>query len=186
MAGSYQVLDSPYKPTGSRFRPRQQVLLGTFVLGVLAFFVFGLVTHSADPSKESLQRVAVSSVPSHGSQVVKSVERKAVPLDFYVMSRCPDAIFCETYMKDIVQQLEPIISPRLHYIADMLPDGRIKCMHGAEEDEDPGTIGQESSARLCADPLDIDYNQHIASCVKTDGHQLLLDSVRETREREVK
>ncbi|KAJ1650113.1 hypothetical protein IWQ61_008996, partial [Dispira simplex] len=173
MAGSYQVSDNPYKPTGSRFRPRQRVLLGTFVLGVLAFFVFGLVTHSTDPSKESLQRVAVNSVPSHASQVVKSVERKAVPLDFYVMSRCP------------VQQLEPIIRPRLHYIADMLPDGRIKCMHGAEEDEDPGTIGQESSARLCADRLDIDYNQHIASCVKTDGHQHLLDSVRETREREV-
>jgi hypothetical protein len=55
-----------------------------------------------------------------------------VPLDLFVMSRCPDAVRCELRMNDVIKAVPNITKVQTHYIADVSSQG-LQCKHGFSE-----------------------------------------------------
>jgi len=59
-----------------------------------------------------------------------------VPVTLGVMSRCPDALICETAFDNVLKQVREIVNLDLTYIAKINssePDFGVTCMHGPEE-----------------------------------------------------
>ncbi|KAF8076375.1 hypothetical protein FPV67DRAFT_1405948 [Lyophyllum atratum] len=59
-----------------------------------------------------------------------------VPVQLGVMSRCPDALLCESVFNDVVQKASDKMNLSLVYVAKLdpkEPDFGVKCMHGVEE-----------------------------------------------------
>ncbi|KAM6495894.1 hypothetical protein JOM56_008600 [Amanita muscaria] len=59
-----------------------------------------------------------------------------VPVELGVMSRCPDAIFCETIFDRVLQQVKDKVTLSMRYIAKLDPSEPtfgVECMHGPEE-----------------------------------------------------
>ncbi len=60
--------------------------------------------------------------------------RHPVILELFVMSRCPDAHFCESAVEPILKKLGSLVRLKMEYIADIGADGKsVMCKHGAEE-----------------------------------------------------
>ncbi|KAL2918255.1 hypothetical protein HK105_202182 [Polyrhizophydium stewartii] len=66
-----------------------------------------------------------------------------VPVTLFVMSKCPDAVFCEGVFADVLQQVGPATNLTTEYIARALGSGRVQCLHGPSE-----CIG--NTQQLCA------------------------------------
>eukprot|EP00878_Enallax_costatus_P002079 GHUV01002246.1.p1 GENE.GHUV01002246.1~~GHUV01002246.1.p1 ORF type:complete len:230 (+),score=58.23 GHUV01002246.1:101-790(+) len=60
-------------------------------------------------------------------------EYKRVDLDLFVMSKCPDALYCEGALTDVLADLKDIISLNMHFIGQKQDDGTWKCKHGDAE-----------------------------------------------------
>ncbi|GLB33799.1 putative gamma interferon inducible lysosomal thiol reductase (GILT) [Lyophyllum shimeji] len=59
-----------------------------------------------------------------------------VPVQLGVMSRCPDALLCETLFNDVVQKASDKMDLSLVYVAKLdplEPEFGVRCMHGPEE-----------------------------------------------------
>lgn len=65
---------------------------------------------------------------------------KKVDVDMFVMSKCPDAVFCESWIAPLLDELKYNINLRMHYIGDKQPDGSWKCRH--DEPECAGNLQQ--------------------------------------------
>ncbi|KAJ3100942.1 hypothetical protein HDU97_001826 [Phlyctochytrium planicorne] len=67
--------------------------------------------------------------------VLKSPQK--VPVTAFVMSKCPDAVFCERHLAGVLDQVGDIVDFKTQYIAkidDSEPLG-VKCLHGESECE---------------------------------------------------
>ncbi|CAE8699947.1 unnamed protein product [Polarella glacialis] len=62
--------------------------------------------------------------------------------EFFVMSRCPDALTCENVFTPVLAKLSQLVDLRFTYIGN-IKDGQVTCMHGAPECEG-------NRQRLCA------------------------------------
>ncbi|RDB22620.1 hypothetical protein Hypma_010208 [Hypsizygus marmoreus] len=59
-----------------------------------------------------------------------------VPVQLGVMSRCPDALLCESTFNEVIRKVADKIDLSLVYVAKLDPsraDFGVKCMHGVEE-----------------------------------------------------
>jgi hypothetical protein len=65
--------------------------------------------------------------------VVLASEAPPVDLAFYVMSKCPDAKFCEEWLDPVITALRPIVNVSIDYIAKDGGAGQFTCMHGVPE-----------------------------------------------------
>jgi len=61
------------------------------------------------------------------------VSDKPVRVDFFVMSKCPDARKCETLFGPSLLKLSPIINFTVSFIAYEMSPNYIECMHGVDE-----------------------------------------------------
>jgi hypothetical protein len=58
---------------------------------------------------------------------------KPIRVDFFVMSKCPDARKCETLFAPSLLKLSPIINFTVSFIAFESKSNEIECMHGPDE-----------------------------------------------------
>ncbi|KAJ1917387.1 hypothetical protein IWQ60_007791 [Tieghemiomyces parasiticus] len=142
-------------------------------------------------------------------------DNTTVAVDFFVMSKCPDAIFCENYLHRVLETLRPIARTRFHYIARFEspddPASPVRCMHGPDEckgnvqqlcvadrygadkaydfiycqNHAVRRIGTERLAASCAKSLGMGYMPELTDCVKHDGDDLLRRSIHFSQESEV-
>ncbi|KAJ7095374.1 hypothetical protein B0H15DRAFT_921502 [Mycena belliarum] len=92
--------------------------------------------------------VAAAGFPHDSAQQAfhKSVTR--VPVELGVMSRCPDALLCESVFDRVLEQVSSKINLKLVYVADFNstdPDFGITCLHGPGECA--GNVQQLCAAR---------------------------------------
>ncbi|CAE7280157.1 unnamed protein product [Symbiodinium natans] len=68
----------------------------------------------------------------------------AIAVEFFVMSKCPDAKLCEETFLPVLQDLTELVTVNFTYIADVTREepASVRCMHGPEE-----CMG--NSQRLC-------------------------------------
>eukprot|EP00879_Flechtneria_rotunda_P004508 GHRR01004763.1.p1 GENE.GHRR01004763.1~~GHRR01004763.1.p1 ORF type:complete len:241 (+),score=64.54 GHRR01004763.1:247-969(+) len=56
-----------------------------------------------------------------------------VDVDLFVMSKCPDAFYCEEVLGPVLADLKEDIALTMHYIGQKQDDGSYTCKHGPEE-----------------------------------------------------
>jgi len=78
---------------------------------------------------------------------------KKVDVDLFVMSKCPDAVYCESHIAPLLDELKYSINLQMHYIGFKQEDGSWKCKHGDEECA--GDLQQ-----LCVQQYSKDYNRY--------------------------
>lgn len=147
------------------------------------------------------------------ARALQSSPADKVKVEFFVMSRCPDAAYCEATFVPALFQLSPILDLSVDYIArrgSTVTATNITCMHGENECE--GNRQQLCSQLLSsANPLSLQYlnfttcqaasyrevpnnaaacakqsgfdGAKLQSCVSSVGQQLLYDSVNYSRAR---
>ncbi|KAJ1968355.1 hypothetical protein H4R35_006453 [Dimargaris xerosporica] len=187
------------------------ILTALFFLVTAGYIVMSLVPsqrdgiwqrywHPRPAASLDLSRVAKAEL-----HPILANDSTTVPVDFFVMSRCPDALYCEKYMYDVLKPLSSIVTPRYHYIA-RLSQGkggqtRVRCMHGAKEcqanmeqlcvakeydysaahefihcqDQSPKRLGDPALAKQCATDLGLDYDHKLQFCL-VKGVDLLAQS----------
>ena len=83
--------------------------------------------------------VCIAATPSSARPLppppVASADPGAVAVDFFVMSRCPDAVFCESWFAPALAAVSSIVDLRLNYIANETAPGVFVCRHGPAECE---------------------------------------------------
>lgn len=96
-----------------------------FVFTVLPMIFFiGLVMIFMLPSEDLHEK-------SH--RILEDRSNELVQVDFFVMSRCPDAAFCETLFLPYLLQLSSIVKFTLSFIASKSSANEFQCMHGESE-----------------------------------------------------
>ncbi|CAF1027895.1 unnamed protein product [Didymodactylos carnosus] len=67
--------------------------------------------------------------------IPQTIEQSNEPVhvDFYVMSKCPDAKLCETKFADTLIKLSSIINFTVNFIATEPKPNEFECMHGNDE-----------------------------------------------------
>jgi len=85
------------------------------------------------------------------------VSNLPVRVDFFVMSRCPDARKCELLFSPALLKLSPIINFTVSYIAYGSSPSSIQCMHG--EDECQGNRQQLCVQNQCSQTTFIKFLQ---------------------------
>lgn len=123
---------------------RRSRLLMTFLAGIaLVVLLFAGGGGSKDGGKSvdrgstattSTPAVLATSTPSSSSSSPR------VPVTIFVMSRCPDAQFCETFLQPILEPLKGVVRLRAEYIvreeeeeATTPTKKKLTCMHGEQE-----------------------------------------------------
>jgi len=61
------------------------------------------------------------------------VSNTPVRVDFFVMSKCPDAKLCETYFAPSLLKLASIVNFTVSYIGQEPKSNEFQCMHGTDE-----------------------------------------------------
>uniref|UniRef100_A0A383VLZ6 Uncharacterized protein n=1 Tax=Tetradesmus obliquus TaxID=3088 RepID=A0A383VLZ6_TETOB len=56
-----------------------------------------------------------------------------VEVDIFVMSKCPDALFAESALAPVLQELKDSLSINMHFIGQKQDDGTFSCKHGPTE-----------------------------------------------------
>lgn len=135
------------------------------LLGILSFILWGFISPD---SKSISNHMVISDGP--------------VPVTAFVMSKCPDAVFCEDVLHKAISQVSDIVHFDLQFIAkrDSQSSLGTTCMHG--ESECIGNIQQLCAQHyypesifdlvLCQnqDILSIPYN--FGECAKKSGIQV--------------
>ncbi|KAJ3277232.1 hypothetical protein HK104_003525 [Borealophlyctis nickersoniae] len=139
------------------------------------------------------------------------LEEGRVPVELFVMSKCPDAVFCEREFLKILVKVGNITSITTSYIATPSDDApyAAKCLHGDSEclgniqqlcvrnnypnpaqwynfiicqDRFYQSIPSEQLAQKCAEAVGVNYAR-VKSCVDgAEGKTLLRASVERTKE----
>ena len=65
--------------------------------------------------------------------LVPAASDQPVRVDFFVMSKCPDARKCEILFAPALMKLSPIINFTVSFIAHETNPNQIECMHGPDE-----------------------------------------------------
>ncbi|CAG8754226.1 890_t:CDS:2, partial [Acaulospora morrowiae] len=63
--------------------------------------------------------------------IIFDVDKPKIPVELFVMSRCPDAVMCESVLSDVLKQVNEISNFTTNYIAtldDSAPYGAY-CKH---------------------------------------------------------
>ncbi|KAK9763723.1 hypothetical protein K7432_009357 [Basidiobolus ranarum] len=63
---------------------------------------------------------------------VQTFYPSSVPVDLYVMSKCPDAVRCEEVFGQVLDKVGGIINLNIHYIGEE-KEGNLVCKHGEQE-----------------------------------------------------
>ncbi|RKP13116.1 hypothetical protein BJ684DRAFT_148, partial [Piptocephalis cylindrospora] len=135
-----------------------------------------------------------------------------VPVSIHVMSKCPDAIACESVVSDVLEQVGEIVDFTVDYITtSSSTPAKLECMHGPAEcdgnkqqlcfaKEYPQwrtwypfiicqnhhwtTLPSRSLAASCAAQVGGDYEGWVEECVKgSEGKALLAASAARTKSR---
>jgi len=102
--------------------------------------------------------------PAQPGATAAAPDRKTGPTDekvtveFYVMSKCPFGVRVEDAFAPVLDKMGANIDFKLEFIADALPDGTFKALHG--EPEVQGNIAQ-----LCARQHHPDKYMKLVSCM---------------------
>ncbi|KAF8059432.1 hypothetical protein HT031_005237 [Scenedesmus sp. PABB004] len=59
--------------------------------------------------------------------------RIAVDVGLWVMSKCPDAVFCENALAPVLRELKAVTTVTLHFIGQKQKNGTYTCKHGPAE-----------------------------------------------------
>ncbi|OBZ70377.1 hypothetical protein A0H81_09882 [Grifola frondosa] len=126
-----------------------------------------------------------------------SIPDSKVPVTLGVMSRCPDALLCESVFDYVLKRVADKVDMSLTFIGKLNstePDFGVTCMHGSDECagnnyQGRDKIGTPATALQCAETVHIDWeNSKVGECAGTDGSgkaaegvQLLQESVQATR-----
>jgi len=132
-------------------------------------------------------------------QALQFKEPVNVPVVLGVMSRCPDAIKCESVLNQVVYEVEDKIDLSLTFIGKINssePDFGVTCMHGPEEcagnvhelcavkyartliwwkfvqcenAQGRSKIGTPTTALQCAEEAGIDWEGDVGRCAGLDG-----------------
>lgn len=110
------------------------ILLFT-VFTLLSFLSLHSVSAAAPDKRRPLPRYPRTKpqIPVENQTPVVQQPSDKVKLDFYVMSKCPDAELCEKQFQTAIHSLNPIIDFHLNYIAREEDNGSFHCMHGPTE-----------------------------------------------------
>ncbi|EXX75002.1 hypothetical protein RhiirA5_352525 [Rhizophagus irregularis] len=137
-------------------------------------------------------------------------EREKIPVELFVMSRCPDAVACEEVMADVVKEVNDISTFKTNYIAtlnssatygatckhgDLECNGNIQELCFQEVNSNQLTffnylmcihrsfdrIGSHEWAKQCSEEVGQDYDP-IDKCVNSDtGLNLFIKSVQKSK-----
>lgn len=129
----------------SRTTPRQ-ALKRLSVLAALALLVIWLVPPQPLPVQKAGKKwhddLVIGKRPptpmeiiEHHMKTVPAQKHQLIPLEFYVMSKCPDARDCEALLPAIIDEVGNITALRLTYSAKLDSSAAlgVECMHGIEE-----------------------------------------------------
>jgi len=140
----------------------------------------------------------------NGVRIMEVSAVNNVRVNFYVMSKCPDAQLCETRFAPTLIKLASIINFTVNYIARESKQNELLCMHGADE-----CLGNKqqlcvqslttqtnlltflqcqsntmqsipSNDEVCAKDINLKYSD-LQACVQTAGDRLLHKSIQQTR-----
>ncbi|KAJ3003011.1 hypothetical protein NUW54_g5532 [Trametes sanguinea] len=105
-----------------------------------------------------------------------------VPVVLGVMSRCPDAILCETVFDRVLERVSDKIDLSLTFIGTLNasePDFGVTCKHGPEECAGRSEIGKPEKAIQCAKTAELDWeNSGVGACAGVDGSGKAEEGVR--------
>ncbi|CDS07908.1 hypothetical protein LRAMOSA01857 [Lichtheimia ramosa] len=156
----------------------------------------------------------VSFMPWPRSSIQSSrhhVRSNAVPVELFVMSKCPDKVFCENVFSQVLDQVQVPVSLDVNYIAqaNQSEEYQFSCKHGPSEclgniqelcfkhvypdyhqwfefdlclNEKYQSIGNGSAlAEDCAGQLGLSFGP-VKDCIDSDkGVELLAESVKRTQ-----
>eukprot|EP00775_Hariotina_reticulata_P007516 gene7516-7726_t len=74
-----------------------------------------------------------AAVNSGATAAVATDNNQRVPVDIFVMSKCPDAVFCENFLEPVLQELQQSVTLQLHFIGQKQEGGGWSCKHGNSE-----------------------------------------------------
>lgn len=74
-----------------------------------------------------------SDSPEKSHRKFEDVPTELVQVEFFVMSRCPDAAFCEKLFLPYLLQLSSIVNFTISFIASKSSTNEFQCMHGESE-----------------------------------------------------
>lgn len=103
---------------------------------------------------------------------VFNLKRPKVPVDLFVMSKCPDAVFCELIFNEVVEKVGHKIELDMNFIATLNssePKFGITCKHG--ESECLGNIQE-----LCAKKISPNNWFKFVLCLNKDVNQIGLST----------
>ncbi|KAI9012660.1 hypothetical protein CLU79DRAFT_769527 [Phycomyces nitens] len=99
--------------------------------------------------------------------------QRSVPVDLFVMSKCPDKVYCESVIAQVLEEVKVPVTLSIDYIGTNDPSDplRTTCMHGPSE-----CLGNKQELcfkRLNPDieswfPFDLCLNEHYGSIGKSD------------------
>uniref|UniRef100_A0A1D1XDI1 Thioredoxin n=1 Tax=Anthurium amnicola TaxID=1678845 RepID=A0A1D1XDI1_9ARAE len=139
-----------------------------------------------------------------------NTDASKVSVELYVMSQCPDAEACEQVFQSVMSEVNDIAVIRTDYVGVLDPNAKygVACKHGDQEclgnihelcfesnylptkqtkfidwlsclNRDLSQKGDLEYSRSCALKVNVDYTP-IEQCVRTQGRQLLIESIRKT------
>jgi len=117
-------------------------IAGLMVVMVIA--LIGLASVNQTPMNDTIRatstipfkRAILPTPPTVDESIdMPSAAASPVRVDFYVMSKCPDAKFCENLWGPALSPLSSIITADMNYFGEDNGGGAFNCMHGASECE---------------------------------------------------
>ncbi|KAJ1680030.1 hypothetical protein EV182_000821 [Spiromyces aspiralis] len=133
---SIQPLRTPGSPWHHRRRSRIAAALGLAVLLIGGLCLLGLSSRIARGFLHTVAKASyLSTEPPFRFYGDNPFSPHRVPVDLYVMSKCPDALLVEDMFNTIVYDLAPIMDLKLHYIAQPSDNATygVICKHGDSE-----------------------------------------------------
>ncbi|KAI9089804.1 hypothetical protein DFS34DRAFT_382888 [Phlyctochytrium arcticum] len=185
---------SPH-PQPSFWASHRNVLLAFLMVSLLCFYRVA-VTDTILPFKAWSFRPVIDADVVRVAPMEGNVQM--VDVELFVMSKCPDAVYCEGVFANVLAKVLPIVHFATHYIATPNASALYgaTCKHGDDEckgniqqlcirsaDPNPSTwynyllcsnrdyrsIPSTHRARACAKSVGLNYDQSIKPCV--DGHE---------------
>eukprot|EP00933_Yihiella_yeosuensis_P047157 TRINITY_DN42859_c0_g1_i1.p1 TRINITY_DN42859_c0_g1~~TRINITY_DN42859_c0_g1_i1.p1 ORF type:complete len:240 (-),score=49.29 TRINITY_DN42859_c0_g1_i1:206-925(-) len=128
----------------------------------------------------SLQKLGIQRhIRRERNMQLDTMKSNLVGVEFFVMSKCPDAQACEKTFVPVLKRLAPLVSARFTYIAK-LEKGVPHCMHGSAEcdgnrqrlcaaEAAGSNLTQLLDFALCQDAQQIDIPKTGTACAAAHG-----------------
>ncbi|ORY95539.1 hypothetical protein BCR43DRAFT_493146 [Syncephalastrum racemosum] len=137
----------------------------TLTLGIASLFLLGFLSLSAVYTRQAAQ----------WTRIIQTDNSIAVPVELFVMSKCPDAVHCENVFAKVLDKVDMNrVQLDVNYIAQPDPDQSLgfKCKHG--ESECLGNVQELCFRHLHPDPriwysFILCMNEHYGAIGKGNG-----------------